>query len=153
MGVSEALKNGDDDKTAKLKAKVYEINKIAEEFYHENLYKPTSKLAQEYVKKRKLDNTTLKNFLIGYSNNNYNDLYHIIDTLIDNNYLVTNTTNDRTIMNTDMLNESCILFNNANITLRVYVKEMIMIIKALNLNDSEKDKLIEIITNLSNDIL
>lgn len=85
--------------------------------------------------------------------NNYNDLYHIIDTLIDNNYLVTNTTNDRTIMNTDMLNESCILFNNANITLRVYVKEMIMIIKALNLNDSEKDKLIEIITNLSNDIL
>ena len=85
--------------------------------------------------------------------NTYNDLYHIIDTLIDNNYLVTNTTNDRTIMNTDMLNESCILFNNANITLRVYVKEMIMIIKALNISDNEKDKLIDIIINQSNDIL
>ena len=37
--------------------------------YHENLYKPTSKQAQEYVKKRKLDNNTLKTFSIGYAEN------------------------------------------------------------------------------------
>ena len=44
------LDNLEDDKTARLKSKVYEINKIAAEFYHENLYKPTSKTAQEYIK-------------------------------------------------------------------------------------------------------
>lgn len=68
------LENEEDNKILQLKSKVYEINQLAAQFYHENLYKPTSKLAQEYVKKRKLDNTTLKNFLIGYSGN-YNELY------------------------------------------------------------------------------
>lgn len=71
------LKNSEDDKTARLKSKVYEINKIAAEFYHENLYKPTSKMAQEYIKKRKLDNRTLKAFLIGYAGN-FNELYLLL---------------------------------------------------------------------------
>ena len=71
------LENSEDDKTAKLKSKVYEINKIAAEFYHENLYKPTSKMAQEYIKKRKLDNRTLKAFLIGYAGN-FNELYLLL---------------------------------------------------------------------------
>lgn len=71
------LDNLEDDKTARLKSKVYEINKIAAEFYHENLYKPTSKQAQEYIKKRKLDNRTLKTFLIGYAGN-FNELYLLL---------------------------------------------------------------------------
>ena len=71
------LENSEDDKTARLKSKVYEINKIAAEFYHENLYKPTSKMAQEYIKKRKLDNRTLKAFLIGYAGN-FNELYLLL---------------------------------------------------------------------------
>ena len=71
------LDNLEDDKTARLKSKVYEINKIAAEFYHENLYKPASKTAQEYIKKRKLDNRTLKAFLIGYAGN-FNQLYLLL---------------------------------------------------------------------------
>ena len=71
------LENSEDDKTARLKSKVYEINKIAAEFYHENLYKPTSKMAQEYIKKRKFDNRTLKAFLIGYAGN-FNELYLLL---------------------------------------------------------------------------
>ena len=47
------LNNYEDNKTAMLKTKVYEINQIAAEFYHHNLYRPTSKTAQEYIKKRK----------------------------------------------------------------------------------------------------
>ena len=66
-----------DSKQALLKSKVYEINKIAADFYHENLYKPNAKQAQEYVKNRKLDNTTLKNFLIGYSGN-FDELYNLL---------------------------------------------------------------------------
>ena len=68
------LDNVQDNKTAHLKSRVYEINKQAAQFYHENLYKPTAKIAQEYIKKRKLDNNTLQTFLIGYSGT-FNELY------------------------------------------------------------------------------
>lgn len=61
------LEDEQDNRLAQLRSKVYEINKETAYFYHENLYKPTAKIAQEYVKKRKLDNATLKNFAIGYS--------------------------------------------------------------------------------------
>ena len=66
-----------DNKRAMLKAKVYEINEIAAKFYHKNLYKPTSKEAQGYIKKRKLDNRTLKSFLIGYSGT-FDELYRVL---------------------------------------------------------------------------
>ena len=66
--------NFEDDKLAKLKSRVYELNKCAAEFYHENLYRPTARPAQEYVKKRRLDNKTLKAFKIGYSGR-FNELY------------------------------------------------------------------------------
>ena len=66
-----------DNEKAMLKSKVYEINEIAAKFYHENLYKPTSKPAQEYIKKRRLDNRTLKSFLIGYSGN-FDELYNLL---------------------------------------------------------------------------
>ncbi len=71
------LEGGEDTKLLQLKAKVYEINQLVALFYHENLYQPSAKPAQEYVKKRKLDNATLKNFLIGYSGT-YNELYTML---------------------------------------------------------------------------
>lgn len=71
------LNNNEDNKTLHLKSRVYEINAAVAEFYHENLYKPTSKLAQEYVKKRRLDNKTLKAFSIGFSGN-YDDTYKFL---------------------------------------------------------------------------
>ena len=57
------LDNLEDDKTARLKSKVYEINKIAAEFYHENLYKPASKTAQEYIQNKIID--LAKEMIIG----------------------------------------------------------------------------------------
>ena len=66
--------SAEDDKREILKSRVYEVNKCAAEFYHENLYKPTAKPGQEYVKKRHLDNKTLKAFKIGYSGR-FNELY------------------------------------------------------------------------------
>lgn len=71
------LEGSIDSKKQELKEKVYEINKQAALFYHEALYKPTSKLAQEYVKKRKLDNKTLKTYTIGYAESNSN-LYRFL---------------------------------------------------------------------------
>jgi len=61
--------NGDKEKQI-LKDKVYEINEKAAMFYHESLYKPEAKLAQEYVKNRKFDNRTLKSFRIGFAQGN-----------------------------------------------------------------------------------
>ena len=71
------LENEQDNKASYLKSRVYEINKQTAQFYHENLYKPTAKVAQEYIKKRKLDNNTLKTFLIGCSCN-FNELYKFL---------------------------------------------------------------------------
>lgn len=61
------LENNGDAQKEILKDKVYKVNEFAAEYYHQNLYKPNAKLAQEYVKKRQLSNETLKSFRIGFS--------------------------------------------------------------------------------------
>ena len=66
--------NTEFNKTQYLKDRMYKINAEATIFYHERLYKPLAKIAQDYVKERKLDNKTLKAFKIGYSGE-YNELY------------------------------------------------------------------------------
>ena len=71
------LENNVDSKRLELKEKVYEINKLVAMYYHETLYKPQAKPAQEYVKKRKLDNKELKEFCIGYAEN-ANVLYKLL---------------------------------------------------------------------------
>ncbi|MCI8352441.1 MAG: hypothetical protein HFJ58_02300 [Clostridia bacterium] len=68
------LENGQDADKLRLKDKVYQINKFTAQYFHENLYKTNARLAQEYVKKRKLDNNTLKTFNIGFSTN-FDELY------------------------------------------------------------------------------
>ncbi len=60
-----------------LKDRMFKINLDAALFFHERLYKPLAKEAQNYVKQRKMDNTTLQNFKIGYSGN-YNELYTML---------------------------------------------------------------------------
>jgi len=67
----------EEQKRLMLKEKVYEINKIAAEFFHNNLYEKNAVPAQNYVKKRKMDNATLKKFQIGYSGN-FDDLYKVL---------------------------------------------------------------------------
>lgn len=68
------LENREDAAKEALKSKVYKVNEFTAEYYHQNLYKPTSKMAQEYVKKRKLSNDTLKSFRIGFSGK-FDELY------------------------------------------------------------------------------
>ena len=66
--------NSEFNKQQYLKDRMYKINAETAIFFHERLYKPLAKIAQDYVKKRKLDNNTLKAFKIGYSGE-YNELY------------------------------------------------------------------------------
>lgn len=60
-----------------LKAKVYKINEFTANYYHQNLYQPDSKIAQEYIKKRKLSKETLKSFQIGFSGK-FDELYQAL---------------------------------------------------------------------------
>ena len=68
------LENNVDSAKEALKAKVYKVNEFTAKYYHENLYRPESKIAQEYIKKRKLSNETLKAFQIGFSGK-FDELY------------------------------------------------------------------------------
>ena len=68
------LENSGDSQKEILKDKVYKVNEFTAEFYHQNLYKPQAKIAQEYVKKRQLSNETLKSFRIGFSGK-FDELY------------------------------------------------------------------------------
>ncbi len=68
------LESNGDSARELLKAKVYKVNEFAANYYHQNLYQPESKIAQEYIKKRKLTNETLQSFQIGFSGK-FNELY------------------------------------------------------------------------------
>ncbi len=68
------LDNSEDNGKEELKSKVYKVNEFAAEFYHQNLYKPTAKMAQEYVKKRRLNQETLESYKIGFSGK-FDELY------------------------------------------------------------------------------
>lgn len=68
------LENGQDSIREELKAKVHKVNEFTAEYYHQNLYKPTAKIAQEYIKKRKLNKETLESFRLGYSGK-FDELY------------------------------------------------------------------------------
>lgn len=66
--------NNTDNKKEELKSKVYKVNSFAAEYYHKRLYEPRSKVGQEYVKERKLNQETLESYKIGFSGN-FDELY------------------------------------------------------------------------------
>lgn len=68
------LESSADTAKEELKAKVYKVNEFTAEFYHQNLYKPVAKMAQEYVKKRRMNKETLEAYKIGYSGK-FDELY------------------------------------------------------------------------------
>ena len=73
---------------------MYKVNLETTLFFHERLYQPLAKIAQNYVKERKLDNNTLKAFKIGYSGE-YNELYKHLKSqgFKDNEILATGLVN------------------------------------------------------------
>ena len=71
------FENNVDKEKEELKERVYKVNEFTAQYYHENLYKPTAKIAQDYVKKRQLSNETLKSFRIGFSGK-FNELYQAL---------------------------------------------------------------------------
>ena len=72
---------------------------------------------------------------------------------IKNNVLLTITSCDMTTLNTDILNEWCIMFNNFPLVLREMIKIIYNTIMNANIDNDLKDKLIEEVKEKSNLIL
>lgn len=75
-----------EDKPARLnnkedKNKIYEINKIAARYFHDNLLK--NSFALEYLRKRNINTKTVRQFGLGFSPNSWDNLYRY---LIQKNY-------------------------------------------------------------------
>ncbi len=71
------LTNNADNKKEELRAKVYKVNSFAAEYYNKRLYSNEAKIGQEYIKKRKMNQETLKNFKIGFSGK-FDELYNAL---------------------------------------------------------------------------
>lgn len=85
---------------------------------------------------------------------NYNlDIYGFIYQLIKDNYQVIINSGDMTVLNTDIINEYCLLFNNCDLTLLELVKLLINNINNLNIDDIMKERLVVLLKEKSNDIL
>ena len=72
-GVPVPEENGEISKEHQLKKDLYEINKCAAIYFHNNL--PQSNAALSYIKSRGLDPDTVKNFGLGYATDSYTGLY------------------------------------------------------------------------------
>jgi DNA primase len=66
---------GDDTGQNRIKAKIYEVNKIASDFYHYILIKhPLGEKARQYLKSRGVSDKTAETFGLGYSPNSWDNL-------------------------------------------------------------------------------
>lgn len=56
------------------KEKFFALNKLAAEYFHQNLFKACGKKAQEYLNKRNISSDVIKKFLIGYADKEWDSL-------------------------------------------------------------------------------
>ncbi len=70
--------NAVEDKTAQLKQKILEMNRIAARFYFDALTKPQGKAALDYLLGRGLEPKTIKHFGLGYAPNSWSDLTDLL---------------------------------------------------------------------------
>lgn len=102
------------------------------------------------------DNNVMLEFPISSLMESYviNDLKEsFVYSLIKDNYLVSLTSCDMTTLNTDILNEYCLLFNNCPITLHDLIKLSVNNLMNINLDSEIKNQLIDDYKEKSNLVL
>jgi len=70
--------NEEAKRAADEKNKLYEVNKVAAQYFHYLLNTPNGSRAKEYLVKRGLTEETIKSFGLGYSDKFSNDLYQYL---------------------------------------------------------------------------
>lgn len=89
-----------------------------------------------------------------YENNLFSDYKdYFIYNLIKDNVKVTIVSQDMTTLNTDIINEWCLLFNNYPLVLHDMIKIINHNLSKVNISDTEKDRLINEFRDKSNLIL
>lgn len=81
------------------------------------------------------------------------NVYEFVYNLIKDNYRVIINSLDMTVLNTDIINEYCLLFNNCDLTLLELVKLLINGINNLLIDDIIKERLIANLKDESNKML
>ncbi len=64
----------EDDGMAKLKSRIFQMNKLAARYFHNNLNSEDGKNARKYLRDRQLTDKTIVNFGLGYASNSWNGL-------------------------------------------------------------------------------
>ncbi len=67
-----------DDRLAKRKSRIYEINKTAARFFYDNLISEKGYEARKYLLERGLTNETINRFGLGYAENSFNSLINFL---------------------------------------------------------------------------
>jgi DNA primase len=79
--VNYELPEGDsetENKRAKLRKKIIEINTLAAKYYFKSLFDDNNSLARNYLNNRELSLNIIKKFGIGYSTDSWDDLYKFL---------------------------------------------------------------------------
>ena len=63
---------------AKRKTRIYEMNRIAANFYYTNLFKGKDKAGLQYFANRKLTPQTIKKYGLGYASDSWNELTDVL---------------------------------------------------------------------------
>ena len=77
-GMEVPERNDRDSKSAKRRTRIYEMNRIAANYFHHNLVKGNDKSGLQYLFNRRLAPETVKKFGLGYSSNSWNELTNIL---------------------------------------------------------------------------
>lgn len=82
-GMEVPERNNHDSQLAKRRTRIYEMNRIAANYFHHNLVNGSDKAGLQYLFNRRLAPETVKKFGLGYSSNSWNEL---TDLLISKGY-------------------------------------------------------------------
>lgn len=81
------------------------------------------------------------------------NIYNLVERLFRDNVNISINSLDMIVLNTDIINEYCLLFNNCELSLRDLVKLLINNLNNLKINDIIKERLIKVLKDESNEIL
>ena len=68
----------EDDGAAKLKSRIFQMNKLAARFFHNNLNSENGKNARKYLRERQLSDKTIVNFGLGYASDSWHELTYFL---------------------------------------------------------------------------
>ncbi len=71
-----AMPEDRDDGSARLRQRLYEMNRVAGKFFHQQLFSSEGRAGLDYIRGRGLSDHTIKRFGIGYASDDYHKLHY-----------------------------------------------------------------------------